>query len=67
MTKVNLFLKSCALIYAALLSAISGNSFAQNIEISGYVLDEATNKPVIGANVFFTNEKTGANPYAGFE
>ncbi|MDR0733480.1 MAG: TonB-dependent receptor [Dysgonamonadaceae bacterium] len=33
---------------------------AQNVEISGYVLDEATNKPVIGANVFLTNEKTGA-------
>jgi TonB-linked SusC/RagA family outer membrane protein len=60
MTKVRLFLKSSALIYAALLSAVSGNIFAQNIEISGYVLDEATNKPVIGANVFLTNEKTGS-------
>jgi TonB-linked SusC/RagA family outer membrane protein len=60
MTKVKLFFKSSVLIYAALLSAISGNVFAQNIEISGYVFDGETNKPVIGANVFLTNEKTGA-------
>jgi TonB-linked SusC/RagA family outer membrane protein len=58
-TKVNLFFRIGASFLIALLSAASASVFAQNIEISGYVLDEATNEPVTGANVFLTNEKTG--------
>ncbi|MDR0769485.1 MAG: TonB-dependent receptor [Dysgonamonadaceae bacterium] len=60
MTKVNLFFRFHTVFCVVLLSAVSEWTFAQNVEISGYVLDEATNKPVIGANVFLTNEKTGA-------
>ncbi|MDR2382678.1 MAG: TonB-dependent receptor [Prevotellaceae bacterium] len=60
MTKVNLFFLIRALFCVALFSAVSTGTFAQGVEISGYILDEATNKPVIGANVFLTNEKTGA-------
>jgi TonB-linked SusC/RagA family outer membrane protein len=60
MTKVNLFFLIRTLFCVALLSAVSERTFAQKVEISGYVLDEATNKPVVGANVFLSNEKTGA-------
>jgi TonB-linked SusC/RagA family outer membrane protein len=58
--KVKLFFQKRTLLCVALLSMVSTRVLAQNIEISGYVLDEATNNPVIGANVFLTNEKTGA-------
>lgn len=60
MTKVNLFFLMRTFFCVVLFSAVSGWAFAKNVEISGYVWDEATNKPVIGANVFLTNEKTGA-------
>jgi TonB-linked SusC/RagA family outer membrane protein len=60
-TKVKLFFQIRALLLCvALFSTVSERVFAQNVEITGYILDEATNKPVIGANVFLTNEKTGA-------
>jgi TonB-linked SusC/RagA family outer membrane protein len=60
MTKVNLFFLIRTFFYVALFSAVPEWTFAQAVEISGYVLDEATNKPVTGANVFLTKEKTGA-------
>ncbi|MDR1340342.1 MAG: TonB-dependent receptor [Prevotellaceae bacterium] len=60
MTKVILFLKLRALFCVALFSAVSAHVFSQNIEISGYVYDGQSNSPVVGANVFLTNEKTGA-------
>jgi TonB-linked SusC/RagA family outer membrane protein len=60
MTKVNLFFQFRTIFCVVLLSAVSEWMSAQGIEISGYVLDETSNKPVTGANVFLTNEKTGA-------
>lgn len=60
MTKVNLFFLIRTFFCVALFSAIPEWTFARTVEIGGYVLDEATNKPVAGANVFLAKEKTGA-------
>jgi TonB-linked SusC/RagA family outer membrane protein len=62
MAKITKTAHSCAyFLYVILLAAISSTAFAQkSIEITGSVVDERTNQPIIGSSVILANTTTGA-------
>jgi TonB-linked SusC/RagA family outer membrane protein len=61
MTKVMLFSQIRALFFCCTTFFVfsAGISAQQKQEISGFVLDDGTHEPVIGAGIFLTDEKTG--------